>query len=412
MALTVTLDTHRGAERVSRNLGMLTGTIAFDSSYPTGGEDLADISKHFKTLLAVGFEAEGGYNFAFDKTNDTVIAYYPSGTPAISAGASHTHGLLVPPRVVYEESVQAATNVGTLTFDAAHIWYVSKDTKAFVIVDKGTTPGSGEVAVDFTPATGATKLTFAAADSSPLVKVTYWPRLSNAVLFDNLVESDVVDASAASGHASISSETITITDGACAIICVDVDGTPFMPVIDDDTATTSEYQVTWDSSGDTVLVGSGSEFSGATAITITFIKLPTGWAVTEDASAHSSDVVTIVNAFYIPCNSSYLYTDDNDTPNLICNSSETLAANEVKVALRTLAGMKLTYHGDTDVAASGFVYVSLLDGEISPSISDAGGVGDEATHTHTATAEVSDEVGSTDNLAALTAVQFTAFGLI
>jgi len=37
MALTVSLTVPR-AERLTNNLGIVTGKISFDSSYPTGGE--------------------------------------------------------------------------------------------------------------------------------------------------------------------------------------------------------------------------------------------------------------------------------------------------------------------------------------------------------------------------------------
>ncbi|MAH44397.1 hypothetical protein CMI37_01115 [Candidatus Pacearchaeota archaeon] len=84
MAITVTKDTV-GAERISRNLGVLTGSIAFDSSYPTGGESSTDISGQFRTCLQVMIEPSGGYNFVWDKTNDKIMAYYPSNP------AAHTH---------------------------------------------------------------------------------------------------------------------------------------------------------------------------------------------------------------------------------------------------------------------------------------------------------------------------------
>lgn len=84
MAITVTKDTV-GSERISRNLGVVTGSIAFGSSYPTNGEDSSGISGQFRTCLQVMIEPSGGYNFVWDKTNDKILVYYPSNP------AAHTH---------------------------------------------------------------------------------------------------------------------------------------------------------------------------------------------------------------------------------------------------------------------------------------------------------------------------------
>lgn len=76
MSITVTKDMPR-VERLSRGLGILTGSIAFDSSYPTGGEDAGDISDYFKSMLCLLIEAHGGYLFEYDRTNDKIKALAP-----------------------------------------------------------------------------------------------------------------------------------------------------------------------------------------------------------------------------------------------------------------------------------------------------------------------------------------------
>lgn len=55
------------AERISRNLHIITGVIAFDTVYPAGGELLTDVSKHFITLLRMTFDQRSGYLFEFVK---------------------------------------------------------------------------------------------------------------------------------------------------------------------------------------------------------------------------------------------------------------------------------------------------------------------------------------------------------
>lgn len=74
MAITVT-DYANGAERISQNMGILTGTVAFDTSYPTGGEDTSGISGYFQTCLVIIFIPTAGYVFQYDKANDTVLVY-------------------------------------------------------------------------------------------------------------------------------------------------------------------------------------------------------------------------------------------------------------------------------------------------------------------------------------------------
>jgi hypothetical protein len=52
-------------------LKILTGSIAFDDSYPTGGESM-DISDMFNSLNIVLFESKAGYVFEYDYGNKKV----------------------------------------------------------------------------------------------------------------------------------------------------------------------------------------------------------------------------------------------------------------------------------------------------------------------------------------------------
>ena len=54
-------------------LKIITGSIAFDNSYPTGGESM-DISEMFTNLLIVLFESKSGYVFEYDYSNKKVKA--------------------------------------------------------------------------------------------------------------------------------------------------------------------------------------------------------------------------------------------------------------------------------------------------------------------------------------------------
>ena len=84
MALAATFDVGTvGAARTApvfanskKPLKIVTGTIAFDNSYPTGGEATTAISAKFATLQGVIFESKSGYVFEYDYTNNKVKAMW------------------------------------------------------------------------------------------------------------------------------------------------------------------------------------------------------------------------------------------------------------------------------------------------------------------------------------------------
>ncbi len=73
MVLTIARDTPdllMGAKNVT------TGTIAFDSSYPTGGEALTPANIGLNYIRFIIFEPTLGYVLTYDYTNQLVLAYY------------------------------------------------------------------------------------------------------------------------------------------------------------------------------------------------------------------------------------------------------------------------------------------------------------------------------------------------
>lgn len=87
MALTVSYDrgTGPGAGRTQpvfassgRTLKFVPGQIAFDDSYPTGGESISAIADEFAELLGIFFENKAGYSFSADYTANAekVLAYH------------------------------------------------------------------------------------------------------------------------------------------------------------------------------------------------------------------------------------------------------------------------------------------------------------------------------------------------
>lgn len=103
MALTVTNQAGTGpgiastrpvyAASGGRGLKFVTGTVAFDASYPTGGEATTDISGHFTELLGVVFEAKGGRTFAYNYADNKVLAYAGSSEVADTTDLSAVTGV-------------------------------------------------------------------------------------------------------------------------------------------------------------------------------------------------------------------------------------------------------------------------------------------------------------------------------
>ena len=89
MAIAVTKD-FPCSKRIGRNLRSLSGSVAFDSSYLTGGEPATDITRCFKACAQIICEQKSGYLFEFDKTNKKIKVFHPTVTlPA------HDHDILI-----------------------------------------------------------------------------------------------------------------------------------------------------------------------------------------------------------------------------------------------------------------------------------------------------------------------------
>ncbi len=80
-------------DKVSTPLSIITGTIDFSASYPTGGEDM-DLSDYFagEHPFLVIFESKSGYMFEYDYTNHKVKAMYPRGSIVDTLTASVDDG--------------------------------------------------------------------------------------------------------------------------------------------------------------------------------------------------------------------------------------------------------------------------------------------------------------------------------
>lgn len=145
-------------------LRILTGTFVFSDSYATGGESL-DVTEYFRQMAGLVAESKGGYLIAYNPSTKKLQAY--------NALSAHKHDL----DFVEEEVVTVTANVGTLAANAALIQNVvataGTSTGPKAMIQAGASPSAGQVAVDLTPATGNTSLTFNATDAITQAKVTY-----------------------------------------------------------------------------------------------------------------------------------------------------------------------------------------------------------------------------------------------
>lgn len=94
MALTVSVSR---TDTVGRYTKYVTGTITFDSSYPTGGEAIAatDVKLSSKIEFLEPSSA-GGYLFEYDATNKKIKAYLPTSdatAPAVAKQVASTTDL-------------------------------------------------------------------------------------------------------------------------------------------------------------------------------------------------------------------------------------------------------------------------------------------------------------------------------
>ena len=151
------------------------GTLAFDSSYPTGGES---VSFGF-TPAAVFIEPQAGYSFEYDHTNGKIKAFTPGK------------------QLIVEEAVTVASNIGYLKHLPFYILSVDvtagDTTGQASVIPTGETAATHQCAVTFTSG----KLTFFATDAVTAVRVTYIPLHQTGPFSSaNLVVDEVIAASA------------------------------------------------------------------------------------------------------------------------------------------------------------------------------------------------------------------------
>jgi hypothetical protein len=116
MALTFTKAAD--GENVPGNLRTVRGDLAFDNSYPTGGEALTAAMFGLGKLVTVNIIGvkgtianSGGLNFRWDPVNSKIMAFYPTGGAA-------TPATLIAPKSATGASTASAVDATTPTIVA------------------------------------------------------------------------------------------------------------------------------------------------------------------------------------------------------------------------------------------------------------------------------------------------------
>jgi len=106
---------------------MVIGDLAFDSSYPFGGESLALTTLGLDKLDMVMIAAKLGYTFEYDFTNNKVKVFAPA------------------PPIVIEEEQTIASNQVTLNYPAAAILNIATATQCQLLIEASDTLAANEV---------------------------------------------------------------------------------------------------------------------------------------------------------------------------------------------------------------------------------------------------------------------------
>jgi len=163
------------------NAFMTMVDVAFDDSYPAGGES---VLLPLRNIMAVFAESDDDrYRLEYDRSAAKVRVFNNDKLPLL----------------VVEEDVAVASNAGTLKHRPLYIVAVQATagttTGAFKVIPKGETTATKQVAVDFT--TGG--LTFKTTDAVTAAKITYIPLRGGGYLSTVIVD-ETVEASASKAN--------------------------------------------------------------------------------------------------------------------------------------------------------------------------------------------------------------------
>jgi hypothetical protein len=320
--MSITVSTHGRSgqyiERISRNRGMVTGTITFGSSYAEGGESISDITKYFWSTNRTAFscitnlvvEMPGGY-----------FAYLDNSTPGSEVVRVKQTG--VPP-IVYEEPATAAAKVATLEYPAAWIINVCTTGQNEALRATASTLADSQCSLTAAPSAGAqTKInTYGATDA---LLVTYATQSFRGLL-DLLVYEEAVTL--VTGNNNLANPMMAF--GYCDAATTGL----LLPVDTADTAAAGEVEIKFNAATAQLAINAAQNGEAAKA---TYLKAPTSgtwlydhWVPDEDPTKAGSDPYT--QAFKYPLamwNITGALTVNSGVTQKIVDQGITAAAGEV-----------------------------------------------------------------------------------
>ena len=174
--------------------------MAFDSSYPSGGESLTPSDIGLEVIEQVSIPNANGYALQYDIATEKFKVFAPA------------------PLIVFEEVVTMTDgttyDTGTTKYPMAWPLYASTASQALGLMPKGMNPVTKTVMIDMhadTPGTRATLTSLQATDNYATITISYITQAWTEV-FDNLVEGETMVAGATTTNG------ITFTEGTPDVI--------------------------------------------------------------------------------------------------------------------------------------------------------------------------------------------------
>jgi len=269
--------------------------MAFDTSYPNGGETLTPNTVGLEEVFQATINNMGGYTLEYDIVNEKFKLFAPA------------------PLVVFEEVVAMTDgttyDTGTTKYPMAWPLYASNGNQALGLMPKGMNPVTTTVEINMhadEPGTRATLTSLHATDDYATITISYITQAWTEV-FDNLVEGETMAAGATNSAGTTftvgTPDVITLTHALCGIMVgLDLNGTMSCPkpVIKGETAVAGEYalDLTLTTATASASPVTTENWNAATStVYFNYIKLPSSGFIydrftEEDASAASGQVYT------------------------------------------------------------------------------------------------------------------------
>ena len=228
--------------------------LAFDNSYPFGGETLAPATMGLPSgVTQLFFIGKNGYSFEYDVTNQKVKVFKAA------------------PPIVIEEQHTIASNQITLNYPAAAILNMASATATQLLIEPSDTLAANEVQLAAAMAAGARPTFTFHASTSGAIKTTYITQAWKEV-WDNRLASQAVTVTSNVGDTS---ETLCFVESLLAVGTTGSSRPKFLR--GGDAAGTLECEVDFSDSGAAVAGDTTFTFYATDAITsliYTGIKLP------------------------------------------------------------------------------------------------------------------------------------------